>query len=63
MIVADIAPVTYKPRHDAILEGLTQHGSDRGAIRRQDADRLLADFVEEPGVRQFLLKNLERIPG
>jgi esterase len=62
LIVADIAPVTYKPRHDAILEGLT--GIDLAGVRsRQDADRLMAGFVDEPGVRQFLLKNLERIPG
>lgn len=61
LIVADIAPVKYKPRHDAILEGLTS--MDLTDVRsRQDADRLMADFVEEPGVRQFLLKNLERIP-
>jgi len=61
LIVADIAPVTYKPRHDAILEGLT--GIDLAEVRsRQDADRLMAGFVDEPGVRQFLLKNLERIP-
>ncbi|WP_372995300.1 alpha/beta fold hydrolase [Marinobacter sp.] len=61
LIVADIAPVTYKLRHDAILEGLT--GMDLSDVgSRQDADKLMAGFVEEPGVRQFLLKNLERIP-
>lgn len=60
IIVADIAPVTYKPRHDAVLEGLTS--VDLGSIRtRQDADRVLADHVEELGVRQFLLKNLVRV--
>lgn len=61
LIVADIAPVTYQARHDAILEGLTGiHLAD--VTSRKDADDLLADFVETPGVRQFLLKNLERIP-
>ena len=60
IIVADIAPVTYKPRHDAVLEGLTS--VDLGSIRtRQDADRVLAEYVEELGVRQFLLKNLVRV--
>jgi esterase len=60
IIVADIAPVTYHPRHDAVLEGLTS--IDLGSIRsRQDADRMLADHVAEPGVRQFLLKNLVRV--
>ncbi|SFM38807.1 alpha/beta fold hydrolase [Marinobacter pelagius] len=62
VIVADIAPVSYKPRHDAILEGLSS--LDLSAVRsRQDADKLLAEFVETPGVRQFLLKNLERVPS
>jgi len=62
VIVADIAPVSYKPRHDAILEGL--RSLDLTAVRsRQDADKLLAEFVETPGVRQFLLKNLERVPS
>lgn len=61
VIVADIAPVTYKPRHDAILEGLTS--LDLSAVEtRQDADRLLAEYVEMPPVRQFLLKNLVRVP-
>ncbi|NMT63262.1 alpha/beta fold hydrolase [Marinobacter orientalis] len=60
IIVADIAPVTYRPRHDAVLEGLTS--IDLATIRsRQDADEVLADYVEEPGVRQFLLKNLVRV--
>lgn len=60
IIVADIAPVTYHPRHDVVLEGLKS--VDLASIRsRQDADRILADYVEEPGVRQFLLKNLVRV--
>jgi len=62
VIVADIAPVSYKPRHDAILEGLRSLDLTRVRSRR-DADRLLAEFVGTPGVRQFLLKNLERVPG
>lgn len=61
LIVADISPVSYRPRHDAILEGLKQ--VDLAPVRsRQDADKQLAEYVEIPGVRQFLLMNLERIP-
>lgn len=61
VIVADIAPVAYKPRHDAILEGLTS--LDLTAVKtRQDADSQLAEYVEMPQVRQFLLKNLVRVP-
>ncbi len=61
VIVADIAPVNYKPHHDAILEGLKQ--MDLSRVRsRQDGEQQLAEFVPEPATRQFLLKNLERVP-
>ena len=62
IIVADIAPVTYAPRHDAVLEGMKSLDL-RGVKSRSDADARLAEFVEIAGVRQFLLKNLERIPA
>src|SRR5690606_16555717 len=62
IIVADIAPVTYPPRHDAVLDGM-KNLDLRGVRSRNDADARLAEFVEIAGVRQFLLKNLERIPS
>ncbi|SFM01712.1 alpha/beta fold hydrolase [Marinobacter zhejiangensis] len=62
LIVLDIAPVTYKPRHDAILEGLSAL-SPETIDNRQEADRALAEYVETPEIRQFLLKNLQRVPG
>ncbi|MGC8120036.1 alpha/beta fold hydrolase [Marinobacter sp. VGCF2001] len=62
LIVADISPVTYKAHHDAILDGMQQLDL-RGVKSRTEADTRLAEFVEIPGVRQFLLKNLERIPA
>jgi len=62
IIVADIAPVTYHPRHDDILEGMKSLDLN-GVKSRKQADERLAEFVEIPGVRQFLLKNLERIPA
>lgn len=62
IIVADIAPVTYQAGHDAVLDGMKS--LDLKAITtRQEADTQLAEFVDIPGVRQFLLKNLERIPA
>ena len=61
IVVADIAPVSYKPRHDVILEGLKS--LDLQNIRtRQEADAALAEYVELLPTRQFLLKNLERVP-
>lgn len=61
LIVADIAPVSYKPRHDAILEGM-KHTELTPVRSRRDADKQLAEYIDVPGVRQFLLMNLERIP-
>lgn len=61
IIAADIAPVTYPPRHDAILQALKS--MDLTGVRsRRDADQLMAEYVETEATRQFLLKNLERIP-
>lgn len=59
LLVADIAPVQYKPRHDAIISSLkavplTQIKS------RQEADAILSEKISEPGVRGFLLKSLVR---
>ena len=62
VIAADIAPVGYEPRHDAILDGLNSLNFSRVKSRR-DADQQLAEYVEIPGVRQFLLKNMERVPA
>ncbi len=61
LIVADIAPVTYKPRHDAILEGLSAVVLD-GVRSRSEVDEQLAPYVDSAPTRQFLLKNLERVP-
>ena len=60
LIVADIAPVEYKPdRHGGVLEGLTALTETRPTARKS-ADQLLATYVHEASVRAFLLKNLIR---
>jgi esterase len=57
LIVADIAPVAYPPHHQGIIKGL--QAIDLNSIsRRQDADKQLAEHVDNVGVRQFLLRNL-----
>ena len=59
LIVVDIGPKAYPVHHDRILEGLTS--MDVANIKsRVDADRHLATYVDEMGIRQFLLKNLTR---
>jgi len=61
LVIADISPVAYKARHDAILESLKS--MDLSVVRsRQDADQQMAEHVEALATRQFLLKNLERVP-
>ncbi|OJJ23726.1 alpha/beta hydrolase [marine bacterium AO1-C] len=59
LIVVDIAPKSYPIHHDKIVAGL--RSLDLNQINsRKDADVQLANYVEEVGVRQFLLKNLYR---
>ncbi|MDR6982774.1 esterase [Rheinheimera pacifica] len=57
LILADIAPVGYPPRHNSIFAGL--NSVDLTQIEnRADADKQLAQHIKESGVRQFLLKSL-----
>ncbi len=59
LIVADIAPKYYKVHHDVIVKGLKAIPIDT-IKTRGEADEVLADYVKEADVRQFLLKNLSR---
>lgn len=59
LIVIDIAPKAYSVHHDKIIEGLK--ALDLSQITsREEADSKLAEYVPEPDVRMFLLKNLKR---
>lgn len=57
LVVIDVAPVPYPPRHHDVFAGLN-------AIRpaelasRAEAEAFMAPHVKEPAVRSFLLKNL-----
>jgi esterase len=57
LIVADIAPVAYPSHHEHIIEGL-QSIDVESINSRKDADKQLSKFVDDIGVRQFLLRNL-----
>lgn len=59
VIVADIAPVKYERRHDKIIQGLKAIDLVN-TENRQAADKTLSDYVNELGVRAFLLKSLRR---
>lgn len=57
LMVADIAPKYYPPHHDQIIEGLNSLNFDHISSRK-DADEQLSQYINNLGVRQFLLKNL-----
>ena len=59
LVVVDMAPKSYPVHHARILEGLSSIPLNSIKSRR-DADEMLASYVEEIGIRQFLLKNLAR---
>lgn len=57
LIVADISPRYYPVHHDAILEGLSS--LDFSELKsRGEADKALSKYINETGIRMFLLKNL-----
>lgn len=57
LVVMDIAPVAYLPRHDAVFTGLQSVPLDN-ITSRQDAELFLKQSIEEASTRQFLLKSL-----
>lgn len=59
LVVADIAPVHYRGQHDGILDGLDAIDL-RSIASRNEADKILAEYVPDELVRQFLLTNLVR---
>ncbi|ABI58121.1 alpha/beta fold hydrolase [Alkalilimnicola ehrlichii MLHE-1] len=62
LVVADIAPVDYGTEdhgHDGILAAMAGVDLD-GISHREQVDTALAEAVDSPMVRQFLLTNLQR---
>lgn len=58
LIVADIAPVTYAHSQGHLVEAM--RALDLSGIEtRRDADAALAEHVDTPGVRAFLLQSLD----
>lgn len=59
LIVADIAPKSYDPRHDKIFEAVD--AIDNALLTsRADADKLVKEIIPDQGLRQFLLTSLSR---
>ncbi|MBT5186132.1 MAG: alpha/beta fold hydrolase, partial [Kordiimonadaceae bacterium] len=59
LIIGDIAPVLYPHHHETIFDGLNAIPLDQIKSRGQ-AEQILKDYVDEAGVRLFLLTNLIR---
>ncbi|MDO6592850.1 alpha/beta fold hydrolase [Neptuniibacter sp. 1_MG-2023] len=59
LIIVDISPIQYPPHHANVFEGL--YAIDLANLAsRSDANKQLAQHVDDPGTRAFLLKNLYR---
>ena len=59
LVVVDIAPKYYPPHHQQIFDGF--HSVDLDNLEnRKDADDQMAKVISNMGVRQFILKNLDR---
>jgi pimeloyl-ACP methyl ester carboxylesterase len=57
LLIADIAPIAYRPRYRAIAEAMLALPLTAG-LTRAGADHALASVVGDPDVRNFLLSNL-----
>ncbi|MEM0910378.1 MAG: alpha/beta fold hydrolase [Pseudomonadota bacterium] len=57
LVIMDIAPVQYDPRHENVIAGLTS--VDLTSIgSRKDAHRELSKHIHDNGTQSFLLKSL-----
>ena len=57
LIVVDIAPKYYPPHHQFILDALNAVNFDK-ITRRREVEAILKNYIDEEGIRQFLLKNV-----
>ncbi len=59
LILADISPVVSQARHQRILDGFNALNLSELTDRRA-ADSQLSEWIEDAGVRAFLLKSLQK---
>ena len=59
LIIEDIAPMYYKPRHEAVIEGIKLLNSVELDSRSQ-ADSLVKDIIVDNGLRMFLFTNMSK---
>jgi pimeloyl-ACP methyl ester carboxylesterase len=57
LVVADMAPIRYKPHHNEVLKAL--HSVDFSKVTtRKEAESVLNEYIPDFGTKQFLLKNI-----
>ncbi len=59
LIVVDMAPRDYEPRHDSLFKAFEAVDPWQFS-RRNEIDEALERYVPDPAVRQYLLKNITR---
>ena len=59
LIIVDIGPKAYLPGHDIIFKALLEVPIDE-VQSRQEVDDIISKYIEDAGVRLFLMKNLKR---
>ncbi len=57
LIVADISPRYYSPHHQFILEALNTVDFSK-ITKRSEVAKILSKYIDEEGIKQFLLKNV-----
>jgi esterase len=61
-VIADMSARAYPPHHDSVISAL--RAVDLAAIKtRKDAESVMAEYIDDFGTRQFLLKNLHHTDG
>ena len=59
LIVVDIGPKYYPPHHESVISAF--NAVDPATLSsRSEGDKIMLEYIKEPGVRMFLLKNLIR---
>jgi len=57
LIVADISPRYYSPHHQFIIEALNAVDFSK-ITKRSEVASILSNYIDEEGIKQFLLKNV-----
>jgi pimeloyl-ACP methyl ester carboxylesterase len=59
LAVVDIAPAAYRGTHEILAQAMMSLDLT-GVMRRGEVDAMLTEHVPDPGIRAFLLQNLDR---